>query len=222
MTKKELLRKKIILRFIDAVHELSREIGLDNLTVRNIAQKAGFNSATLYNYFENYDHLIFYVAMKNIGDYALALNEYTKKAENAMDLYMMVWECFCDYAYAKPQIYKTIFFPDLEGHFEDYVAEYYSVFPEDMVTTHAKLSSMLFKSDISKRGLTTVMACVEEGYIPLEDKDKLNDMTLLIFEGMLTRVLRGQVSWEEARRLSMEYIKNIVSLFLVRDYSFHF
>lgn len=222
MTKKEMQRKKIIMRFMDAVHELSREIGVENLTVRNIAEKAGYNSATIYNYFENYDHLIFYVAMKNIKDYALALNEYTKKANNAMDLYMMVWECFFDYAYAKPQIYKTIFFPNLPGHFEDYVAEYYSVFPEDMVSNHEKVSTMLLNSDISKRGLTTVMACVEEGYIRAEDKDKLNDMTLLIFEGMLPRVLREQISCHEAKKTSMEYIKYIVSHFLIKDYEFHF
>ena len=81
---------------------------------------------------------------------------------------------------------------------------------------------MLLKRDISERGKTTVSLCVEEGYIREEDAEKLNDMTLLIFEGMLKRVLRNQISYDDARNNTMEYIKNIVKVFLIKEYEFYY
>lgn len=192
MTNKEIQRKRMMSYFINATDELIYEEGINGITLRKVADRAGYNSATLYNYFENLDHLLFYAAMRNIKDYALALNTYLIDAKNSMDVFLKVWECFCDYAYDKPEIYNAIFFPNLEKHFEDYVAEYYKLFPEDMVSSDENISTMLLKSDINKRGETTVIGCVDEGYIRPEDANKLNDMTLLIFEGMLKRVLMNK------------------------------
>ena len=49
---------------------------------------------------------------------------------------------------------------------------------------------MLLKTDINERAQTTVYTCVDEGYIRPEDANKLNDMTLLIFEGMLKESIK--------------------------------
>ncbi|TCU79532.1 TetR family transcriptional regulator [Tissierella praeacuta] len=222
MTNKEIQRKRMMSYFINATDELIYEEGINGITLRKVADRAGYNSATLYNYFENLDHLLFYAAMRNIKDYALALNTYLIDAKNSMDVFLKVWECFCDYAYDKPEIYNAIFFPNLEKHFEDYVAEYYKLFPEDMVSSDENISTMLLKSDINKRGETTVIGCVDEGYIRPEDANKLNDMTLLIFEGMLKRVLMNKISYDDARNNTMDYIKSIVERFLIKEYNFYY
>lgn len=215
-------RKLTMNYFINAVDELINEIGIDNITIRNVAKRAGYNSATIYNYFENLDHLVFFGAMKNIKDYAFSLNLYLKNAENAMDRFLKVWECFCNYSYLKPDIYHALFFPKLSKHIEEYVAEFYSLFPEDLGIHHSTISTMLLKGDIHDRGMTTVLDCVNEGFIETHNADKLNDMTLLVFEGMLIRVLRGNISYEDAKNITMDYIKIIVQSFLVKDYSFYY
>ena len=69
MVKKEIQRKRTMTYFINATEELIHEIGINKITLRKVADRAGYNSATLYNYFENLDHLIFYAAMKNIKEY---------------------------------------------------------------------------------------------------------------------------------------------------------
>ncbi|WP_313755920.1 TetR/AcrR family transcriptional regulator [Tissierella sp.] len=222
MTNKEIQRKRMMSYFINATDELIYEEGINGITLRKVADRAGYNSATLYNYFENLDHLLFYAAMRNIKDYALALNTYLIDAKNSMDVFLKVWECFCDYAYDKPEIYNAIFFPNLEKPFEDYVAEYYKLFPEDMVSSDENISTMLLKRDINKRGETTVIGCVDEGYIRPEDANKLNDMTLLIFEGMLKRVLMNKISYDDARNNTMDYIKSIVERFLIKEYDFYY
>ena len=222
MNNKEIQRKRMMSYFIDATNELIDENGISEITLRKVAKKAGYNSATLYNYFENLDHLIFYAAMGSIKDYSSALNLYLVDAKNGMDIFLKVWECFCDYSFDKPEIYNAIFFSNLNNDMEHYITEYYKMFPLDLTTINPQVSTMLLKRDINKRGETTVVACVDEGYIRPEDANKLNDMTLLIYEGMLRRVLQNKISYDNARNSTMDYFKTIVERLLIKDYEFYY
>ncbi len=214
--------KRTMTYFINATDELINEIGIKNVTIRNVAKRAGYNSATIYNYFENLDNLIFFGAMKNIKDYALSINLYLADTDNAMDRFLKIWECFCNYAYLKPDIYNALFFPKLSKNMEDYVSEFYSMYPEDLVTHNETVKSMLMNGNIHARGMTTIMDCISEGFIEQQSADKLNEMTLLLFEGMLTRVISGSTSYDDARHDTMDYIKVVVKSFLIKDYSFNY
>lgn len=215
-------KKKIMNRFINATVELIDEIGIENITIRNVALKTRYNSATLYNYFENLDHLIFFAAMRTIRDYALFLDQYLKDEDNAMDQFLKVWQCFCDYSFKKPEVYNAIFFPQLSKDFEHYIHQYYSLFSEDFGVHDKTISSMLKKGDIVDRNMEIVLDCVEEGYILEGDANSLNNMSLLIYEGMLVRLLRHRVDYDTARLFTMEYIKKIVTSMLIKDYTFQF
>lgn len=208
--------------FIKSAEELIDEVGIEKVTLRKIASRAGYNSATVYNYFENLDHLIFYAAMRHIKDYSLALGDYLKGTDNAMDIFLKVWECFCNFAYEKPEIYNAIFFPNLNNNLDYYMEEYYTFFPIDFKSLNINVSTMILRGDIKKRARSTIMGCVEEGYIAEEDAEKFNDMTLLIFEGFLKRILRHQITYDEARTLTMDYIKSITEGFLIKDYKFYY
>ena len=63
---KEVQRKRMMGYFIRAAEEVIESDGLDKVTIRKVAQLAAYNSATLYNYFEDLDHLIFFTLMKYI------------------------------------------------------------------------------------------------------------------------------------------------------------
>lgn len=219
---KKMYKNKAMNHFINAAVELIDEKGIENLTIRAVAAKAGYNSATLYNYFENLDHLIFFAAMKNIKDYSLSLNMYLVNTKNSMDRFLRVWECFCKFAYKKPEIYNAIFFANLSKDMQEYVSEYYLLFPDELGIHHQTISTMLLKADINDRNMTTVMDCVDEGFIDSKNADKLNDMTLLFFEGMLKRVLRNKVSCEDAIINTMNYIKITVQSLLIKEYDFYY
>lgn len=221
MKNKEIQRNRMMSYFINATDELIYEVGIEEITLRKVAERAGYNSATLYNYFENLDHLIFYAAMKNVKDYSLALNTYLIGAENAMDRFLKVWECFCDYSYDKPEIYNAIFFPNLDKEVEHYVEEYYKFFPEDLRNYNDNISTMLLKRNIKERGMTIIVDCIDEGFIQQKDADALNDMTLFIHEGMLKRVLGNKISYEDARNKTMDYIKSIAEIFLIKEYKLY-
>lgn len=211
-----LRKKRMMTYFIDAADEIIEEEGIKDVTIRKVADKAGFNSATLYNYFENLDHLVFFAAMKHIKNYALVLPEYLKGIDNALDKFLAIWQCFCDFSFKDPEIYYAIFFANLNNDIEDYIVQYYKLFPEELGTQDDDVSTMLLKNDIYDRGMTIVNECVNEGFIKEEDAEVLNEMATLIYEGLLLRVINGKIGYDEAVEKTMKYIRITVNSLLIR------
>jgi len=96
------------------------------------------------------------------------------------------------------------------------------LFPEDLGIHHDTVSTMLLKGNINDRGMTTVIDCINEGFIEPQNADRLNDTTLLIFEGMLMRVMRGAVGYKDATNKTMDYIKIVVQSLLIKGYDFYY
>lgn len=59
--------------FIDATAKIIKEEGIEHVTIRKIADLAGFTSSTIYNYFEELSHLTFFASMRFIQDYSKEL-----------------------------------------------------------------------------------------------------------------------------------------------------
>ena len=62
-------RKRIMSYFINATIELMEEEGIENLSIRKVADRAGYNSATLYHYFSNLDELELFASIKCLDEY---------------------------------------------------------------------------------------------------------------------------------------------------------
>lgn len=60
MEKKEIQEQRMRGYFIQATKEMLKGEGLKSLSVRNIADRAGYSYATLYNYFKDVQELIFH------------------------------------------------------------------------------------------------------------------------------------------------------------------
>lgn len=57
MEEMNIKKKRVMMYFIEATQELILKEGLENLSIKKIAEKAGYNSAIIYNYFENLEVL---------------------------------------------------------------------------------------------------------------------------------------------------------------------
>lgn len=215
MNKREIQRKRTMSYFIDAAAKMLEEEGKDAITIRRVANLAGYNSATLYNYFENLDHLIFYAAMRFIKDYAHSLHSYVKDSDNALEKFLAIWDRFCYYSFSKPEIYYAIFFAKLNNSLEDYTEEYYKLFPEDLGSQPKDISTMLLKHDIYERDLIILENCIQEGFFRDEDKDEINEMTLLMYQGILLKVINKKINKEEAIERAMKYIKKIIDMYRI-------
>ncbi|NPV43973.1 MAG: TetR/AcrR family transcriptional regulator [Firmicutes bacterium] len=220
VSKKEIQKRRMMSYFIEAVHKIIEEEGLEFITIRKVSDIAGYNSATLYNYFKDLDHLIFFASLKYLKDYVLNLPKWIKGYKNSVDKYLRIWKCFCYYSFNKPNIYNIIFFSKYSHSLKDAIKDYYTVFPEELMEEQSQeLLPMLLKHNIYERNFIILEECASEGYINKEDIDKINDMTLLLYQGMLTRLLNCSVDYsiDQTVSLALEYIFQIIKSFAKKD-----
>lgn len=73
MGNKQIQQDRMKKYFIDAAKKLIANYPRSELSVRKIAGDAGYSYATIYNYFDNLDHLLWYVIIDILDELALAL-----------------------------------------------------------------------------------------------------------------------------------------------------
>ena len=99
--------------FINAGYDILLEDGLNNLTVRKIAKKAGYSYATIYNYFKDYDDLMWNIGLKAINEIADYLTKYYNKnrdQKSCEDLLRLTYKKYISYFIEHENIYQFIFF----------------------------------------------------------------------------------------------------------------
>ncbi len=198
--------------FVDATAEIIEEEGMDKITIRKVADRAGYNSATIYNYFTELSHLVFFASMKFLKTYTEDVAIYMEKGKNPLEKYLLAWECFCKHSFKSPQIFHAIFIMDLGEHPEALLEEYYKLYPNDLINIPDELKPILFERNMDKRGLSLLQAAANEGKIKIENIDGINELTNLIWQGMLSNILNNRTHYnlEEAEKITMNYINEVV------------
>ncbi|MBB5173734.1 TetR/AcrR family transcriptional regulator [Texcoconibacillus texcoconensis] len=213
MEKREIQIIRMRSYFIDATVQIIEEEGIEHVTIRRVADIAGYNSATIYNYFKEVSHLIFFAAMKYLKRYVEALPKFIEVGENAFERFLLVWECFCKYSFEEPKIYHAIFTSDLGGETpKKLIDEYYDTFPTELVNLPLELKSMFLESSLSKRGIIALEECIVSGHIKEQHAEDINEFCILIWQGMHIMMLNNRRSYtvDEATNVTMKYIRDIV------------
>jgi len=204
--------------FLEATKTIIETEGVSAVTIRKVASMAGFNSATVYNYFENLNHLIFFASLKYLKDYAEALPKYTANSKNSFENYISVWKCFSHYSYLRPEIYSLIFFSSFSHTtVNSSIKTYYSIFPEEIGEETKEFLPMLFEDNIHLRDYTVLKAAAAEGFFNEEDLPEINEMNILIYEGMLSRLLSGKNDYtvEVAVKKTLTYIERTLNSYRI-------
>ena len=210
MSLKERQRLRTMSHFIDATYEIIEEEGIDNVSVRKVADIAGYNIGTLYNYFKNIDHLIGYTGVKYLKDYYAVLDDYIKDAPNAEERYIKIWELFCMYSFDMPEIWKAIFFLTPRGGIRELLDGYFAIYPEDYGEHDEDLIPMLNSSSIYERSRMCLDPVAKAGIIPEECVDEINEMTVLVYRGILERFItqKGELD----KKVEIEKFKRYVRI----------
>ena len=107
---KEALQRENTIRFIEAAEELIDEHGIDNVSVRKIAEKAGFHNSTIYLYFKDVNELILLASMKHFNEYSKALARLSSKNWDSTENFYFVWRFFVESMLKNPKIYYNFLF----------------------------------------------------------------------------------------------------------------
>ena len=210
-------RMRVLKEFITCTQVIIEKEGLDGVTIRKVAKLSDLNSATIYNYFENLDHLIIFSIMDYIQEYIDDLPNWIKVENDALENFIGVWQCFAYHSLRKPDIYTKLFFSNLNNDINHYIEQYYQIFPIDLDGFPKYLIEMLTRTNVWRRSEAMIGMCVKEGKIRDEDKGDLNNITLYVFEGILRRISMGKLEVEEGEKMFDKYLNKIVEVYKVPE-----
>ena len=209
---KDIKKKRTLKIFIEATRDLIEEKGIDKVTIRSVAKKAGYNSATIYNYFDNCKQLIFFASLDFLGEYSQAMPDYIADAEDEVDCFIKMWECFCKYSFESPKTYYAIFTDNIGDHPEILMKKYFNIFPEKLDTAPDDLLPMLQDPDLSHRAAIASKPLIENDYLSEKIARQMDNMITYIYHGMLTLMVNERIEYnsEEALEIIISQIRSIV------------
>jgi len=200
--------------FITAADEIIKEIGIENTTVRKIAKKAGYNSSTIYNYFNDLDHLIFFTKITHLEEYTERLYKEISDDIHPLEQFIKIWRIFSEEAFKNPNDYYDLFFSKYSFELSESLTLYYEIYPDRLNTKNDRLKAMLNEKDIYKRNMTLMDDCIASGcFINKRDAKKINELMILTFRGLLNKYLEtasnDYVGYTES---FMEYLDILLTL----------
>lgn len=213
--KEDVKKKRVIKLFIEATAELIEAEGIEGITIRKVAKRTGYNSATIYSYFDNLRQLVFLAAAASLNDYVAAMPDYISRGKNALQRFLLMWECFCRYSFQKPRVYYAIFSDDIGTEPEALVTHYYQLFPEDLAGAPRDLQPMLKETDLRRRDMLAISNCTRAGFFSSRDEAFVEEAIRLLYQGMLTQIVNRRVEYtvEEAVDRTMRHIRTVVAAY---------
>lgn len=216
--KRQEKRKRMMSYFINATIELMEEAGIENLSIRKVADRAGYNSATLYHYFENLDELELFASVKCLNEYMRETPIRKVEGRTLKDWYLEQWRCFCKHSFQRPRIYKFLFFsPEGTTNLVEVFHRYYEIYPQEKVEKTEDYEGFLGKGDFLKRNeiLLRNVALEKKDCIADEEIHELNEMSVLMYRGMLSimRDDKNRLTVEEATEKIIFYLEKALNVY---------
>ena len=109
MQNKEIQEQRIKGYFIEATKEMLKGEGLKSISVRNIAERAGYSYTTLYNYFKDLNELIFLCVKDFQNECELFINENISKEPRGTDKIKAITRAYINYFVQYPGIFELFY-----------------------------------------------------------------------------------------------------------------
>ena len=183
-------RNQILACFINSASEIMQSEGMDALTLRRVAQKAGYNSATLYNYFKDLDHLTVYASMKYFEDYNRNLSRYLSDEQDDFQRFLFMWRFFCASAFRHPHAYYNLFYGKYSNELGEIILDYYTVFPDEQGDLDESVLEMLHCGSLTERNWRMLRPVLEGSAFRPEEQERINEIILYCFKELLNQKLQ--------------------------------
>ena len=199
MDKLNIKKRRVMMYFIEATQELILNEGIENLSIKKIADTAGYNTATIYNYFEDLEELILYSSIDYLKIYLKDLKSEINSNMKAIEMYETIYKVFVHHSFKKPEIFHTLFFGKYSYKLEKIIKKYYEIFPDDITGQTDITKSVLVEGNIHNRDLPVIKQMIKEGSILEEEAPYIMEAIVRIHQSYLENILqqREKISLEE-------------------------
>ncbi len=168
------------------------------------------NSATIYNYFENLEHLKVFACLFVLDEYLEDLKNYIDNRNNSLENYLKIWECFIKHTKINTEAYYTIFFNKLERNVGEYIEEYRELFPPKIENFGPAVVKMIEESSVEKRNIALLENIASDGFIDIGEVIWINDISVFTYESLLYRMNKSELDKEYGERKMNDYIEKII------------
>lgn len=183
---KEELKASNTIRFIEAAQELIDQVGLEGLSIRKIAEKAGYHNSTLYLYFKDMDQLVMFATLKHFTDYSNSLARLSRQELPPLENFLAVWSFFGHTVFRSPHIFYNFFFGKYSNNLTEIMEEYYSLFPDEKEEYSRLIETMYYGKNIRERCLNLLKSLLGCGLKVQEDNIELiNDIIVACLRSLL-------------------------------------
>ena len=214
--KKLIQKRRTVKYFIEAVKKIQDTEGLGAISIKKIADIASYNSATIYNYFESLDHLLFFASMEYFKEYIEELPNRLEGEQDSLKRYIIIWKCFLEHSFRYPDNYYSIFFAKNGSKAKEYIDDYYMLYPLDTSKMSEDIKNMMEEKDLFTRGNIAVKECIKDGYFKENEGQELNSIITYIFESFLFRVMHHELDPNEADKQVNKYLINLIGKYSLK------
>jgi len=111
--KKILKKQRIRTYFLEAAREVILNDGVESVTVRKVADMAGYSYATIYNYFSDLNQLLWEVKKLMINDIVEALYKKMAGMTKDVDGFKKSFKMYVEYFLVNPNVFRFFYFHHL-------------------------------------------------------------------------------------------------------------
>ncbi|MDR1014425.1 MAG: TetR/AcrR family transcriptional regulator [Coriobacteriales bacterium] len=209
-----LRQQRTMTYFIEAAEKIVREEGLEAVTIRKVSDAAGYTSATLYHYFDNLDHLVFFATMGYYEEYSKELSKRLAGVTDPLEAYHVTAKTFAHHVYTNPEVFSLRFSVNHSDKIDAYARQYYDLFPEKRPSGFDLLSRTSMVNDLGERNAIYLSPLVEAGLLSEEDAEEVNDLTRIVFRFYLQEVRLGSLDVETALAKCDYYAHRVFDFYL--------
>lgn len=184
-------QKRVMVYFITATRDLIQKDGIENLTVRKIAAAAGYNSATLYNYFEDMEELVVFASIGHLKRYSADLEANLASCSTAYEVYRKIYETFSRHCLSEPEIFYNLFHGKYKRKLKKVIHVYYDLFPEELGHHSENVLKMLTSGDIMERDAAIMPSLIKEGFVKSENAEQTINLIVRTFQSYLYDTMPG-------------------------------
>ena len=220
---REIKKARMTRYFIDAIQALTQVRPLASITLRDVAQQAGFNSATLYNYFKNMDQLIAFAIFDLISEMWIEDTRREETLSDPLDQYLSLWDVQCRIAFDHAHLFLAFFMMEDKQPVYQAGADYFAVFGDRFEKIGPRFRAQLEETSFEKKNRNYLFPCVQAGYFREADQTELIKSVDILFGGILLQVLRRPNQSDHAESMTscfFDHLYRIMKPFLQKESTF--
>lgn len=180
--------------FTRAAREILETEGLEGVSARKVAERAGWSYATIYNYFQDINHLLWYCIPAYIAEIFAEIQAAMGSEANGVHQLHLAYRTYVRYFLDRPEIYKFMFLTDIGP-------------------PPAELETKLAEPILGKGQEEVLKLCAQQGIIREQDIGLVGELLFVAINGALYAQATGKfpIGPRELEKRIEDYISYILN-----------